>query len=82
MNPHAFYKNLGRWLRTTRDERGLTLEETGKHLHVAPQQIQKYESGINRIPVDKLLLFCRLTRAKIMSALRAAEGHRSLGEVQ
>ena len=72
--PVAFYQNLGRWLRQVREERGISQEKMGPLLDVAFQQIQKYENGANRIPVDKLVLFCKATGAKVVSAIRAAEG--------
>jgi transcriptional regulator with XRE-family HTH domain len=50
-----FYKNLGRTIRVTRTAAGRSQMDTAGHLDVTFQQLQKYESGINRIPVDRLV---------------------------
>ena len=51
----AFYKDLGRTIRLTRTAAGKSQTETAGHLDVTFQQIQKYEAGANRIPVDRLV---------------------------
>lgn len=51
-----FYKDLGRTMRLTRTAAGKNQMETADHLDVSFQQIQKYESGANRIPVDRLVI--------------------------
>ena len=50
-----FYRDLGRNLRAARAAAGKTQLETAEYLDVTFQQIQKYENGINRIPVDRLV---------------------------
>jgi len=51
----AFYKELGRTIRLTRTAAGKSQTETAGHLDVTFQQIQKYEAGTNRIPLDRLV---------------------------
>jgi transcriptional regulator with XRE-family HTH domain len=50
-----FYRDLGRNLRAARAAAGKSQIETAEHLDVTFQQIQKYENGINRIPIDRLV---------------------------
>src|SRR5262249_2781563 len=45
---------VGRNIRVRRLQRGLTQGELGGHLGVTAQQIQKYESGANRVGASRL----------------------------
>jgi transcriptional regulator with XRE-family HTH domain len=45
---------VGHNIRICRLQRGLTQNELGGHLGVTPQQIQKYESGANRVGASRL----------------------------
>jgi DNA-binding transcriptional regulator YiaG len=47
-------KIIGKNLKMLRKKARLTQEEVGLQLNVSFQQIQKYESGINRLPIEKL----------------------------
>jgi transcriptional regulator with XRE-family HTH domain len=56
--PHsedAFYRDLGRTIRLARMASGKSQADIAGHLDVSFQQVQKYESGDNRIPVDSLV---------------------------
>jgi len=50
-----FYRDLGRNIRFTRSAAGKSQEDTAEHLDISFQQLQKYENGSNRIPVDRLV---------------------------
>ena len=50
-----FYRDLGRTIRLTRTAAGKSQIETAGHLDVTFQQLQKYEAGTNRIPLDRLV---------------------------
>lgn len=50
-----FYRDLGRSLRTARSAAGKSQGEVADYLDVSFQQVQKYEKGTNRIPVDRLV---------------------------
>ena len=50
-----FYRDLGRNIRFTRSAAGKSQEDTAEHLDISFQQLQKYENGTNRIPVDRLV---------------------------
>jgi transcriptional regulator with XRE-family HTH domain len=51
----TFYKNLGRSVSLTRTAAGKNQMDTADHLGISFQQLQKYENGSNRIPVDRLV---------------------------
>src|SRR5581483_7303769 len=50
-----FYRDLGQAIRLARVAAGKTEVEVAPHLEISYQQLQKYEKGTNRIPVDKLV---------------------------
>ena len=52
--------HIGRRLRQARLSRGLSQDMLGKKLGITYQQIQKYESGANRIGGSRLWDMCRL----------------------
>lgn len=57
----AVYKFLGARLRYLREsEAKMTLIDLAARLGVSYQQVQKYESGSNKISIDTLLQFARL----------------------
>ncbi|MCB1884296.1 MAG: helix-turn-helix transcriptional regulator [Geminicoccaceae bacterium] len=47
-------RHIGERIRRRRTELGLTQEELGQGLDISYQQIQKYESGANRISASRL----------------------------
>lgn len=55
-----FSNQLGENLRRLRLKHGYTQKEIAAALDVSFQQIQKYESGQNRLPVEKLLILKQL----------------------
>jgi len=54
-----FDKALGATLRIQREKRRLRQGEVATFLGVTFQQYQKYESGLNRLPIIRLLDLCR-----------------------
>ncbi len=52
--------HIGRRLRQARLARGLSQDMLGKRLGITYQQVQKYESGANRIGGSRLWDICRL----------------------
>ncbi len=47
---------IGSRVREVRDRRGLSRAQIAKMFGVSVQQIQKYEDGSNRLPLERLLL--------------------------
>lgn len=54
--PEDFYKQIGQNLSALRRAIGLSQKEIASVLNLSYQQIQKYEQGKNRIPLEKLLI--------------------------
>jgi transcriptional regulator with XRE-family HTH domain len=50
-----FYRDLGSTIRVARSKAGRSQADIAEHLGVSFQQVQKYESGKNRIPVVHLV---------------------------
>src|ERR1035437_5953359 len=50
-----FYSDLGCNIRLAREAAGRSQSDVAGHLDVTFQQVQKYEKGTNRIPVDRLI---------------------------
>lgn len=53
-------KHMGRMLRGYRVRAGLSLESLGDKAGLSYQQVQKYETGVNRIPGPRLHTFCQI----------------------
>ena len=51
---------IGENLRRLRKERGITQTELAHYLGITFQQVQKYETGGNRISADRLFLIRKL----------------------
>ncbi len=54
MATDEFDRKLGKRIRLYRQSMGMSQTEFGRHLGVSFQQIQKYETGVNRISVNSL----------------------------
>ena len=50
-----FYRELGLNIRAARSASGKSQSDVAEHIDVSFQQVQKYENGTNRIPVDRLV---------------------------
>ncbi len=65
-SPHALKRVppeariIGANLRRLRHKAGLSQVDVGKRIDVSFQQVQKYENGQNRLPVEKLYLLKHL----------------------
>lgn len=51
---------IGQNVRALRTGAGLSLEEMAEVLHVTYQQVQKYETGTNRLPLHYIPVLCDL----------------------
>lgn len=63
-NQDNFYKKLGWAVKSVRTRKGVSVLEIAEELEISPQQIYKYESGKNRIPIDTLTKICTLLKVK------------------
>lgn len=58
--PRPVDVHAGRQLRTRRQQRGLPQKDLAKLLGISFQQVQKYESGANRISASTMWELCRV----------------------
>lgn len=65
---------VGQNIRNIRKERGLSQGQTGKLIGVSFQQIQKYETGTNRVSAPKLVLLARELDVSLMDLFKGVEG--------
>ena len=59
--PEEFYYHLGKSLTKARNLRGLSQADVAGHLGLTFQQVQKYENGVNRIPIHHIVTFSKIT---------------------
>lgn len=57
MNEAEINEYAARQMRMLRAARGISQTKLAKKVGMSPQQVQKYEWGINRLSVGKLMLF-------------------------
>ena len=58
--PHPVDIHVGRQMRARRELRGLPQKELARQLGISFQQVQKYESGANRISASKMWQLCEV----------------------
>ena len=70
----SFYKQLGRNLRVARSAAGKRQEDAAEHIEVSFQQIQKYEKGLNRIPLYDLVSLADYYEVPLSQFLAPSDG--------
>jgi transcriptional regulator with XRE-family HTH domain len=70
----SFYRQLGRNLRVARSAAGKSQMEAAEHIDVSFQQLQKYESGANRIPVYGLVSLAAYLEAPLSQLIAPSDG--------
>jgi len=60
LDERAFNLRSGEFLRRAREFMGVSQQELGRRIGITPQQIQKYESGTNRVSVWRM---CQIANA-------------------
>lgn len=58
--PHPVDVHVGHMIRTTRRARGMTQQMLAAHIGVKFQQVQKYETGANRVSASRLWEIARV----------------------
>ncbi|MGH7223854.1 MAG: helix-turn-helix domain-containing protein [Gemmataceae bacterium] len=69
-----FYRELGRSLRVARSAAGKSQTAVAEYLDVTFQQVQKYESGANRIPVDRLVRLAAYLEVPLQDLIAPSDG--------
>lgn len=65
MSERTYYRKLGQAIATTRKMHGLTQPDIAKLLGITFQQVQKYESGKDRISAYKLIKLAAVFEVEI-----------------
>ena len=68
-----FYRDLGRNVRTARRAAGKSQSEVAEFLDVTFQQVQKYEKGTNRIPLDRLVSLADFLEVPLLQFIDPSE---------
>jgi len=63
--PHLVDRHVGLRVRQRRTVLGLSQQSLAAHLGMSFQQVQKYESGMNRISASRLLTLAQLLQADV-----------------
>lgn len=63
-------REIGLQIRARRNELGLTQAGLAQQIGVSQQQVNKYESGVGRIPAEQLMKLCRTLRIELSSLFR------------
>ena len=63
-------REIGLQIRARRNELGLTQTNLAQKIGVSQQQVNKYESGVGRIPAEQLMKLCRTLRIELSSLFR------------
>jgi transcriptional regulator with XRE-family HTH domain len=69
-----FYRDLGRNVRTTRSAAGKSQGQVAEFLEVSFQQVQKYEKGTNRIPLDRLVSLAAYLEVPLQQFIDPSDG--------
>jgi transcriptional regulator with XRE-family HTH domain len=65
----TFYRDLGSAIRLARVAAGKSQADVAAHLDLSFQQVQKYEKGANRIPVEELVSLAAYLEVPITSLI-------------
>jgi transcriptional regulator with XRE-family HTH domain len=68
-SPTDIDREVGKRLRALREEAGISQTALGDGSGITFQQVQKYENGVNRVSVSRLLQFCDVLRVPISQVL-------------
>jgi transcriptional regulator with XRE-family HTH domain len=68
----SFYRDLGSAIRLARIAAGKSQSDAAAHLDLSFQQIQKYEKGVNRIPVEDLVSLADFLEVPVIDLIDAS----------
>ncbi|MEM9524174.1 MAG: helix-turn-helix transcriptional regulator [Pseudomonadota bacterium] len=72
---HSMDMYVGGQLRAARTMRGLSQKEVAQRLGISFQQVQKYETGVNRIAASRLFALATLLKVSPSFFFEGMEGH-------
>jgi transcriptional regulator with XRE-family HTH domain len=68
-SPTDIDREVGKRLRALREEAGISQTALGEGSGVTFQQVQKYENGLNRVSVSRLMQFCDVLGVPVSQVL-------------
>jgi transcriptional regulator with XRE-family HTH domain len=75
-------QHVGKKLRQNRRLLNMSQQDVSELLGISYQQIQKYESGVNRISAGRLYILARIMQIPVQKFYEGLETSRQLGETQ
>lgn len=72
---------VGERIRTRRTELGLTQEELARRLSISYQQVQKYETGANRISAGRLYEIAQTLATEVSYFFEGFDSERAAGQL-
>ena len=78
--PSDIDKAVGQRIRLRRQMTGLSQVELGERCFLSPQQVHKYEQGISRVPVSRLVQFAAELRTPVSWFVEGIEEHPDMPE--
>ena len=79
---HPIDIHVGRRLKARRRLLGLTQEKLAKAVNIRFQQIQKYESGVNRISASRLWALSKALQVSVSYFFDGMNGHEPKSELE
>jgi transcriptional regulator with XRE-family HTH domain len=68
-SPTEIDREIGKRLRALREEAGISQKALGEGSGITFQQVQRYENGVNRVSVSRLLQFCDVLGVPVSQVL-------------
>ena len=68
-SPTDIDRQVGKRLRALREEAGMSQTALGERSGITFQQVQKYENGLNRVSVSRLIQFCEACHRSALRCL-------------
>ena len=68
-SPTDIDREVGKRLRALREEAGISQTALGEGSGITFQQVQKYENGVNRVSVSRLMQFCDVLGVPVSQVL-------------
>ena len=81
LNEEDINNYAARQIRSLRVTTGLTQTELAREMNMSPQQVQKYEWGINRLTIVRAMQFAEAFDVPVTVFFPKQEGHYSLEPV-
>ena len=82
LNEAEVHEYAARQLRTIRATRGLSQTKLARKMNISPQQVYKYEWGINRMSASRVLQFAEALEVSLMDFIPNGDKYAACEPVQ